>query len=153
MTMRPGRTRTTASTLPPLPCACASLRRASRAVTQLYDSLLRPAGLRTTQFTLLMVLAKSGPVRQGRLGQALALDSTTLTRTLALLRRAGWIAVRRGEDQREKQVSLTPAGRKQLERAEVHWEQAQKRLHAALGDRSWRKMLAVTRRVAAAASQ
>ncbi len=151
MSVRPDRAQTAARSLPTLPCACASLRRASRAVTQLYDSFLRPAGLRTTQFTLLMVLDESGPVRQGSLGEALALDSTTLTRTLAPLRRAGWIAIQRGQDQRERFVSLTPAGLRQLARAKAHWERAQGRLCAALGDAEWRQMLGLTRRVAAAA--
>ena len=48
--------------LPSLGCACANLRRAGRAVTQLYDEALRPEGLRTTQFTLLQVLARAGSV-------------------------------------------------------------------------------------------
>ena len=47
--------------LPPLPvldCACASLRRAARAVTQLYEAALQDTGLRATQFTLLQALER-----------------------------------------------------------------------------------------------
>jgi len=68
------------------------MRRAARAVTQLYDAALRPSGLRITQFTLLQVLATAGaPVTQGALGDFLAVDSTTLSRTLRPLERAKWI--------------------------------------------------------------
>ena len=69
--------------LPDLPCLCASLRRASRALTQLYDEALRPLRLRGSQFTILQALLLVGEVSQGELGQMLAMDSTTLTRTLA----------------------------------------------------------------------
>ncbi|HSP56392.1 MAG TPA: hypothetical protein VLS25_12485, partial [Dehalococcoidia bacterium] len=68
-----------------LPCACANLRRASRAVSQLYDKQVRGAGLNIAQFTLLQVLFQVGTLTQGGLGQILVLDSTTLTRTLQTL--------------------------------------------------------------------
>ena len=71
--------------LPSLPCMCATLRRASRALTQLYDEALRPLGLRATQFTVLQALSLTGEVSQRDLGQLLAMDSTTLTRTLEIL--------------------------------------------------------------------
>ena len=80
--------------LPILPCMCASFRRASRALTQLYDEALRPVGLRATQFTILQTLSLAGEVSQGGLAQILAMDSTTLTRTLRIMGREGWIAER-----------------------------------------------------------
>jgi len=124
----------------PLPCACANLRRAARAVTQLYDRHLRPAGLRVTQFTLLQALQRAGLLRQGRLGELLALDSTTLTRTLALLHRAGWIRSTVGADRRERYWELTPAGRQRLERARPHWEAAQGELRRRLGTGAWESL-------------
>src|SRR5260370_41963200 len=68
-----------------LPCMCASFRRASRTLTQLYDEALRPVGLRATQFTILQALFLAGEVSQGGLAQILAMDSTTLTRTLRIM--------------------------------------------------------------------
>ena len=94
-----------------LPCACANLRRAMRAVTQLYDGELRGAGLRVTQFTLLQSLAAAGPIRQGHLGDILALDSTTLTRTLRPLLKQGWVRGTHGSDRRVRYLELTPTGR------------------------------------------
>src|SRR5712691_10551422 len=68
--------------LPVLDCACASLRRAARAVTQAYDAALQGTGLRATQFTLLQALERTGTTPQMALGELLALDPTTLSRTL-----------------------------------------------------------------------
>jgi len=72
-----------------LPCMCANLRRAARVVTQLYDEELRPSGLRASQFTLLQTLNIAPGISQKRLAGVLEFDSTTLTRTLAFLRRQG----------------------------------------------------------------
>ena len=130
-----------ASMVPHLPCACASLRRATRAVTQLYDRELRGTGQRVTQFTLLEVLSRRDRITQGRLGALLALDSTTLSRTLRPLEAKGWIGARRGKDRRERQWQLTPAGRRQLERARPFWERAQKRLRERLGAAAFSALL------------
>jgi DNA-binding MarR family transcriptional regulator len=67
---------------PVLPCACANLRRAARAVTRMYNRELQPSGLELTQVTLLMALDRTGEITQGNLGKLLALDSTSLTRML-----------------------------------------------------------------------
>jgi len=123
-----------------LPCACANLRRAARAVTQLYEGELRRAGVRATQFTLLQVLAKAGPIRQGRLGEVLAMDSTTLTRTLRLLLEKGWIRRAVGADRRQRYFELTPAGQRQAEKVLPYWERAQRRLKKSLGLGGWAEL-------------
>ncbi len=84
--------------LPRLACACASLRRTARVVTQLYDTELQGTGLRVTQFTLLQALEQMGAGSQGALGRLLALDATTLSRSLPPLERAGWIRAAAGRD-------------------------------------------------------
>src|SRR5437899_2633383 len=105
------------SLLPDLGCMCGSLRRTSRALTQLYEQALRPLGLRSTQFTILQVLSRAGEMSQGQLGEMLAMDTTTLTRTLEIMSRHGWIAERRGEDRRERWLRLAKAGETKLNRA------------------------------------
>lgn len=142
-----------ATRLPALPCACANLRRAARAVTQLYDDALRPAGLRVTQFTLLQATSAHPGIGQRQLGEALALDSTTLTRMLGLLRRRGWIHVQPGIDRRERRIWLTPGGTKKLAQARSHWERAQDRLRRSLGEAKWSAVAELTGRVTAAARQ
>src|SRR5437867_13307369 len=118
--------------LPLLACACASLRRTARVVTQLYETELQGTGLRATQFTLLQALEQLGAASQGALGRLLALDATTLSRTLPPLERAGWIRAARGKDRREVRWSLTPAGRRRLAGAIPAWDRAQERLRTGL---------------------
>ncbi|MGB6387594.1 MAG: MarR family winged helix-turn-helix transcriptional regulator [Terriglobales bacterium] len=123
--------------LPSLPCMCAGLRRASRALTQFYEEELRSAGLRATQFTVLQVLSFVGELTQGELGRMLAMDSTTLTRTLKIMNRHGWIGRRRGSDRREWRLRLSKAGVVQLRRALPRWEKVQTQLRLQFGEGQW----------------
>jgi len=134
-----------------LPCACQNLRRATRAVTRIYDQGLRRAGLEITQFGLLTALATTGEANQKRLSAGFAMDSTTLTRTLGLLLKQGWIRVRRGDDRRERMFSLTGAGKRKLAEAQPHWEQAERTLQQQLGNAGWKSMKQVVSRVTEAA--
>ena len=135
-----------------LPCACQNLRRATRAVTRIYDQELRKAGLEITQFGLLTALATTGEANQKRLSAGFAMDSTTLTRTLGLLLKQGWIRVRRVEDRRKRMFSLTQAGKRKLAEAQPHWEQAERTLRQQLGDTGWKSMKQVVSRVTEAAT-
>ena len=116
---------------------CAALRQAARAVTRVYDEELRRAGLRATQHTLLRLLEQSGEVRQRDLGVLASLDETTLTRNLRPLERGGWVAVRAGEDRREKLIAITEAGRAKVEQARSAWARAQERMRGAMSEGTW----------------
>lgn len=133
--------------LPKLPCAASSVRRASRALTQLYEQALRPHGLRATQFTILQFLSLAGEVSQGRLGEMLALDSTTLTRTLEIILRQGWVAERRGEDRRERWLRLAKSGKARLDQALPDWEKVQSQLQQELGEHTWKELFQLTNRL------
>jgi DNA-binding MarR family transcriptional regulator len=135
------------SLTPSLPCMCASLRRTSRALTQLYEEALRPTGLRATQFTVLQALSLAGEVTQGELGQILGMDSTTLTRTLTIMNRGGWIAKRHGQDRREWRLELSRAGEAQFKHALPHWEKAQTRARRQLGDDLSDNLMKLTQKV------
>ena len=123
--------------VPDLPCLCANLRRAARALSQLYEDELRPVGLRGSQFTILQTLSLTGEINQRRLAELLAMDSTTLTRTLAIMQRQGWIVRREGTDRREWRLQLSKPGRAKLERALPLWEEAQTRIRKKLGEHGW----------------
>ena len=136
-----------------LPCACASLRRAARIVSQLYDRKMRASRLKGTQFTLLQALMITGEISQGELGDVLGLDSTTLTRTLALLRKKRWIQVKRGEDRRQVRLTLTAEGRSKYRSGLPYWKTAQKELREALGEAEWKLLMEAATRTAAVAQQ
>jgi DNA-binding MarR family transcriptional regulator len=127
--------------LPALPCACATLRRASRAVTHFYSRAMLDSGLEITQFTLLQVLRRPGPLTQGHLGGILAMDSTTLTRSLRPLRKNGLIAADRGRDRRERHWRLTLAGALMLKRSQPLWQKAQSQLRRTLGEAGWKALM------------
>jgi DNA-binding MarR family transcriptional regulator len=125
------------------PCLCGALRQASRAVSRLYDEELRGVGLRTTQYSLLRVVAKAGEVRQGDLSGLTSLEETTLTRNLRPLLDARWIAIRSGDDRREKLITITKAGTAKLAQAGPAWERAQARMRALLPEDTWKRLLTV----------
>jgi len=137
------------SSIPALPCACATLRRAARALTQHYEAALRPFGLRSTQFTILQALSFTGEITQGELGSILAMDSTTLTRTLEIMRRQGWITKRRGKDRREWRLLIARNGKAQLTRALSAWQETQRDLKQRIGAEPWEQLMKLSNDVAA----
>jgi DNA-binding MarR family transcriptional regulator len=112
---------------------------------------MRKAGLEITQFGLLTALAATGETNQKRLSAGFAMDSTTLTRTLGLLLKQGWVRVRRGNDRRERLFRLTQGGKRKMAEAQRYWEQAEQRLRRELGDEGWKSMKQTVSRITEAA--
>lgn len=142
-----------ATTLFALPCACQNLRRLTRLVTRIYDQELRKADIEITQFGLLTALAALGEANQKTLSAGFAMDSTTLTRTLALLHRERWISTKRGKDRRERVLRLTEGGKERLAMAQPHWQEAERRLKQTLGARNWKQMQSTISEVTVAAAE
>src|SRR5919199_6764755 len=115
-------------------CACANLRKAARAVTQVFDEALAPSGLRVTQFTLLVTNRLAGESTINELAERMAMDRTTLSRNLKPLVRGGLLEVRPGEDGRTRLVRITPAGERMLEEAYPLWQRAQRETVSVLGE-------------------
>ncbi len=139
-----------ASQLPDLVCACGSIRRAARLVTQFYS---REMGgqIEPTQFTLLMAMSQHPGLNQTQLGSALGLDKTTMSRNLRVMNKQGWIRSTRTEDGRETGYTLTPAGSKKLAAAKPAWSRAQAKLQSSLKPLDWQNMLKTINQVSAAA--
>jgi len=106
-------------------CACVRARRASRALTDLYDEALRPLRLKITQFSALRTIQRLQPVNIARLAKEMALDRSTLGRNLLLLRRRGLVRFSDSTDMREWSIELTPRARSLVEKAVPLWESAQ----------------------------
>ncbi len=109
----------------------------SRAVTQLYDEVLRPSGLRVTQFSILATIAGMGEANLRQLEDTLAIDQTTLTRSLNLLERYGVTERVPHPDGRIKAMRLAAKGRRALEAARPLWAQAQDKVLRELGTKAW----------------
>lgn len=114
-------------------CACFNVRKTARVITQLYDEVLRPTGMRITQFALLMAAGGLGPITVTRLAKMGAMDRTTLTRNLRPLEEQGLIHIEPGEDRRERQVTLTPRGQQALATAFPLWQEAQAKIVKGFG--------------------
>jgi DNA-binding MarR family transcriptional regulator len=119
------------------PCVCNTLRMVTRAVTQLYDDLLRPSGIRVTQFSILATIARVGEANLKQLEDTLAIDQTTLTRSLGLLERDGVIERASHHGGRVKSMRLTAKGRRVLAAARPLWAQAQDKVLRDLGTKAW----------------
>ena len=114
-------------------CACATVRRTDRVLTQFYDEILAPSGLYITQFTLLATLSQAAPVTINRLAEIMDMDRTTLSRNLEVLVKQHMVRIEEGEDRRMRQVHLTQEGEQALRRALPLWQEAQARIEHALG--------------------
>src|SRR5262244_4386339 len=109
----------------PEDCNCLAVRQAARHITQFYDQLLTPSGLRTTQFSILAKLRRLGPMTINALAAEIVMDRTTLGRNILPLERDGLIAVEKGSrDRRSKELRLTAAGEARFRSGMKVWVQA-----------------------------
>jgi DNA-binding MarR family transcriptional regulator len=139
-----------ASDLRPEDCNCLSLRQATRHVTQFYDRFLVPAGLRTTQFSILTKLRRMGSTSINALAEAMVMDRTTLGRNIQPLEREGLIAVRQGRtDRRSKEMHVTDKGDARLEDATKAWAEAQSQFESVFGGERSSDLRALLRAVTA----
>ncbi len=132
-------------------CVCFNLRKAARAVTQLFDSALDPAGIKGTQFTVLVGVSVREPAPVGQLAKGLVMDRTTLTRNLCPLVKLGMVRIEPGSDRRSRMVRLTAKGRRTLEKAMPLWAGAQQHMVDGIGDKNWEGALSMLDRSVAVA--
>ncbi|MGO4512619.1 MarR family winged helix-turn-helix transcriptional regulator [Bradyrhizobium sp. 2TAF36] len=115
-------------------CHCTALRKASRRVSQLYDSALAPCGLKATQRAILTQIARSEPAAIGILAESLVMDSGGLAHTLKPLIRDGLVTMKvNPDDRRNRLVSLTAAGRARVKQSDRLWGEAQRAFEKSFG--------------------
>ena len=114
-------------------CNCLNLRRASLAITEIYDHYLAPSQLSVSQLSILKHIFAMEPVNVSELAAEIRLDRTTLVRNLKPLEQQGLIHDIAQSGTRNRQLCLTAAGRERIEQANAYWELAQKRIEAQLG--------------------
>jgi DNA-binding MarR family transcriptional regulator len=116
-------------------CLLGHWRKASRVLTGIYETEMRSFGLKSSQLSLLVAVAKAGPVRRVDLGKRLHLDPSTLTRNLGVMLKQGWVEERPDEhDQRSARLEITDNGRKLLASIAPAWKRAQARAKQLLGN-------------------
>ncbi|HEY8889698.1 MAG TPA: MarR family winged helix-turn-helix transcriptional regulator [Clostridium sp.] len=115
-------------------CACGNLRKTTRTITQFYDKMLLPTGLRSTQCLLLLDISLNENVSVSNLGSILLMDQSTVTRNVELLRKSGYIDIKKEEqDSRKKCITITNKGLKKLEEALPIFKSAQSKIEDGIG--------------------
>ena len=134
----------------PEDCNCLAVRQAARHITQFYDQLLAPSGLRTTQFSILAKLRRLGPMTINALAAEMVMDRTTLGRNILPLERDDLIAVEQSSrDRRSKELRVTEAGEARFRAGMKGWVQAQRKFETAFGAKRTADMRALLHAVAA----
>lgn len=131
-------------------CACTAIRRASRSVAHLYDLVLAPTGIKSSQFIMLHAIAEAGQIAHCDLATKLAASEETLSRRLAAARKAHWVEMQ--VDKRRRHVyRLTEDGAAILAAAMPYWERAQERMRREMGDRNWGGLMEMAENIVQAA--
>jgi len=115
------------------PCVCYNFRKVTRSITQLYNEVLKPTGIRGTQYTLLCVTAMRQPINFNDIAKITSSDKTTIARNLKVLEGKGLVYFETGEDRREREVSLTKKGQEILIKAYPLWKSIQNRVKDVMG--------------------
>ncbi|WP_397452425.1 MarR family winged helix-turn-helix transcriptional regulator [Pseudomonas sp. NA-150] len=132
-------------------CHATSLRKASRRITQLYDVVLAPCGLRSTQRSIMMQIGRGTTPAMSELAAALVLDRSALAHNLKPLERDGYVRVAVDpQDKRSRLVTLTAQGENKLADSQRLWEQAQVSFESALGPEQANEMRESLRLISAA---
>ncbi|RHX81395.1 MarR family transcriptional regulator [Leptospira yasudae] len=126
-----------------LSCLNVSLRRTTRKITSYYDFILKPAGLRITQFTILVSIAYEQKCSITDLSKITDIDRTTLQRSLEILKRDELIRIEKKESGNVRSVFLTKKGESKVEEAIELWKQAQDSLTESLGKAKFKETLAI----------
>jgi DNA-binding MarR family transcriptional regulator len=122
-------------------CVCFNLRWVTRAVTQFYDTEMRRHGIRPTQGSILASLQARDSWTMAELSDWLGMDRTTLVRNLRPLQRDGLVQAGGGGRGRLVELSITPKGRKQIEKLTPAWKSAQSAAVKTLGEKRWSAIL------------
>jgi len=122
-------------------CTNMNLRKATRLVTQAYDTEMQVAGIKSTQFTLLATLNAMGNPAITKLAEVMVMDRTTLSRNIKPLINKGLITSGSEQDQRVRQIGLTAEGKALLSEAMPHWQQIQDTIVERMGEARWDQFL------------
>jgi DNA-binding MarR family transcriptional regulator len=120
-----------------LACVCTIVRRADRALYRLYEDALEGSGLTVTQFSILRDLQRDGASPLSRLAASLAMERTSLYRTISALEKNGTVSIKPGPNRKIRVAHLTATGEALIARAMPAWQSVQSRMIDAIGAESW----------------
>ena len=128
-------------------CACFNIRKVARAVTKIYDDGMRPAGLSSGQFVILLAAQNHGSATIRELARTVGVDRTVLSRNIKSLLARKLLRVKSGLDRRTRHISLTPLGQVKLTRAYPVWKTTQAKFVKLIGQKDFIKILGQTQSI------
>jgi DNA-binding MarR family transcriptional regulator len=135
----------------PRPCACTTVRRASRVLARAFDAVLEPNGLNVTQLAVLRAIQRHANEPLTRVAEDLCMDRTSLYRAISRMQRDGWLKVAAGTNARSRTAEFTTRGRRVLEAADLPWGRAQTAIIERFGPDKWRALVSELERLSAIA--
>ena len=121
----------------PTPCACTSVKRASRVLARTYDASLASSGMNVTQLAVMRAILRHPGEPLTRVAEDLAMDRTSLYRMLTFMQRKKWIELEGGVDGRSRSASIPDEGKAVLKRADLRWANTQIEIINRFGQASW----------------
>ena len=125
----------------PRPCACTTVRTASRLLARAYDSALQETDLNVTQLAVLRAIERAPGEPLSRVAEQLSMDRTSMYRSIAKMKDHGWLTLSDGPDARSRSAVLSDRGRRVLDDAAPHWESIQTEVVRRFGRRRWSELV------------
>jgi DNA-binding MarR family transcriptional regulator len=114
-------------------CVGGCVRKLNRMVTAIYDGALASAGLKTSQFSVLVAVANRKKARPAELTKLLQMDESTLSRNVERMCARGWLRLERDADRRSHQIEITDKGHALIRKCLPAWQRAQEKVSQRLG--------------------
>jgi DNA-binding MarR family transcriptional regulator len=130
-------------------CVCGYVRKLSRIVTAVYDGALADAGLKTSQFSVLIAVANRGKARPAELTELLQMDESTLSRNVERMCARGWLRLERESDRRSHLIEVTDKGQALIRKCLPAWRQAQAEVNKRLGTNTVAELRSALRKLSA----
>jgi DNA-binding MarR family transcriptional regulator len=130
-------------------CVCGYVRKLSRMVTAIYDGALADAGLKTSQFSVLIAVANRGKARPSELTEHLQMDESTVSRNVDRMCARGWLRLKREGDRRSHLIEVTDKGQALIRKCLPAWRQAQAEVSERLGTGTVAELRSAMRKLSA----
>jgi DNA-binding MarR family transcriptional regulator len=128
-------------------CLGGCVRKLNRMVSAIYDNALASAGLKTSQFSVLVSVANRRQARPAELIKVLQLDESTLSRNVERMCARGWLRLVQDEDRRSHLIEVTDKGQALLRKCLPAWQKAQIEISRRLGTDSVAELRSALRKL------
>ena len=130
-------------------CLGGCVRKLNRMVTSIYDGALANAGLKTSQFSVLVSVANRKQARPAELTKQLELDESTVSRNVERMCARGWLRLVQDADRRSHLIEVTDKGHALIRKCLPAWQKAQAEVSRRLGTDTVAELRSALRKLSA----